>query len=191
MRYPKINRALPLVASLAAVMALSISVSAQQAQAQQAQIRSAPGINTAQYRGAAARLTPHQVRAVLQRAGYRRISAIQCVRVGDRRDFYRATAWAGGRQYRLRVSDENGRIINRVAIGARQGRNEQALVRGVDRIEVRQSLVRQGYTGITGIRFIGNVRNDHFVATAWKNGRHYRLKIDDDNGRILARTLIR
>ena len=29
------------------------------------------------------------------------------------------------------------------------------------------------------------------VAEAWRNGRHYRLKIDDDNGRILARTRIR
>lgn len=186
MRYPKISRALPLAVSLAAMMALSVPVSAQQAQ-----VKSAPGFVTTQHRGGAARLTPHQVRAVLQRAGYRRIGAVQYVRVGNRRDFYRATAWAGGRQYRLRVSDENGRIINRKVIGARQSRNEQALVRGVDRIEVRQSLVRQGYTRIADIRFIGNVRNDHFVATAWKNGRHYRLKIDDDNGRILARTLIR
>ena len=174
MRYQMKSYSLPILTGLAIATALSAPAAAQQAQAQRAQVNSTTDIVVAQNRATPhrARLAPHQVRQTLQRSGYRRISGIQYVRIGNRRDFYRAVAWQNGRQYRLRVSDENGRIINRKVVGVRMNpRNPQARVRGVDRIEVRRSLVRQGYTRITNVRFIGEVRNDHFVADAWKGRR--------------------
>ncbi len=186
------------LATFAAAAALMAPTSTTPAAAQQAQAKSSSDIVVAQNyrtppaRAGQARMAPYQVRQTLQRAGYRRVADIRYVRVGPRQDFYRATAWMKGRQYRLRVSDETGRIIARTFVQARYNpAYPQARVRGVDRIEVRQSLIRQGYSRITNIRFNGEVHDDHFVAEAWKNGRHYRLKIDDDNGRILARTRIR
>lgn len=68
--------------------------------------------------------------------------------------------------------------------------NETAPRRGLDAIEVRKKLEAQGYTNVTNVDFVGEVHDDHFVAEATKNGQRYRLKIDDDYGRILSRTAL-
>jgi hypothetical protein len=139
-----------------------------------------------------ARISPAQVNQILLRNGYRRVSDIRYFRTNRGADYYLALGWHGGRQYQVQVSDETGRIARRQLVGARRGPgNDQALRRGLDRIEVRQALQRQGYVRITNVRYIGEVRNDHFVADAWQHGRHYRLRINDDNGRVISRRLIR
>lgn len=188
MRYPKLPWSLPM---LVAAVGLGAPAAAQQAQTNSS---SDIVLAQAEYRAPQrqARISPTQVRQILHRAGYRRVSRIRYFRVVRGTDYYLANAWSGGRQYQLQVSDQTGRITNRSIVGANYVRpDDRALVRGVDRIEVRQMLLRQGYTGISDIEFIGEVHDDHFVATAWKNGRQYRLIIDDDHGRILRRTLIR
>lgn len=67
----------------------------------------------------------------------------------------------------------------------------QGRTRGLDHIEIRDRLRRQGYRRITDIRFISEVRNDHFTAIAWRNGVKYRLMINDDSGRVMRRWRVR
>lgn len=68
------------------------------------------GIHRGQRYGRDHRLDRRDVRRRLRAYGYRRIRNIQFVDRG-RRDFYRATAWKYGHKYRVRVSDETGRLI--------------------------------------------------------------------------------
>jgi hypothetical protein len=183
MRYLKLVRSVPLLAAIAGAVALSGPAIAQEG-------NFGPS-GTVSPRSVEARLAPYEVRRILLNAGYVDVSDLRYYRVGFPDNFYRAYAWHEGRQYQVRVSDENGQIESVVAVGrSRVPVIRYPEARTVDGYSVRRELYRQGYTQVDSVRFVDDGVSDYYVAEGWRDGGRYLIRIDARDNRVLSRTRV-